>query len=67
MWDERETKKNPKAPDFKCKNKTGCGEVIWPPRAKGGKPAAPAKAPDFNKVPEPIAAGIIEDETDLPF
>lgn len=28
FWDNRLDKKNPKAPDFKCKNK-GCGEGIW--------------------------------------
>src|SRR3954471_5038684 len=32
MWDNREGKRNPKAPDFKCKDTT-CGGVIWPPRA----------------------------------
>jgi hypothetical protein len=31
MWDNRFTKKNPKAPDFKCKDK-GCDGVIWPPK-----------------------------------
>lgn len=32
MWDNREGKKNPKAPDFKCKNGPKCDGVIWPPR-----------------------------------
>jgi hypothetical protein len=38
MWDDRASKRNPKAPDFKCKNKPkerggpGCEGVIWPPR-----------------------------------
>ena len=31
MWDNRKDKKNPKAPDFKCREKT-CDGVIWPPR-----------------------------------
>jgi hypothetical protein len=30
MWDNRQTKRNPKAPDFKCKDRT-CQGVIWPP------------------------------------
>ena len=32
MWDNRDRKTNPKAPDFKCKqySKTGCEGVIWP-------------------------------------
>jgi hypothetical protein len=33
MWDNRVGKKNPKAPDFKCKNKA-CDGVIWPPKTK---------------------------------
>lgn len=28
MWDNRKDKRNPKAPDFKCKNK-GCGNAVW--------------------------------------
>ena len=31
MWDNREGKRNPKAPDFKCKDRS-CDGVIWPPR-----------------------------------
>jgi hypothetical protein len=41
MWDNREGKRNPKAPDFKCKDR-GCDGVVWPPR--GAKPAASAPA-----------------------
>jgi hypothetical protein len=37
MWDNREGKRNPKAPDFKCKDRQ-CDGVVWPPR--GAKPAA---------------------------
>jgi hypothetical protein len=39
MWDNREGKRNPKAPDFKCKDRE-CGGVIWPSR--GGTTALPA-------------------------
>ncbi len=39
MWDNRTSKKNPKAPDYKCRT-TSCDGVIWPP--KNGK--APPKA-----------------------
>ena len=28
MWDNRENKKNPKGPDFKCKDKD-CGKAVW--------------------------------------
>ena len=45
MWDNRVGKKNPKAPDFKCKDRS-CDGVIWPPRDAAAKPAAPAGTPD---------------------
>jgi hypothetical protein len=35
MWDNRLTKRNPKAPDYKCRDRS-CDGVIWPPKeAKG--------------------------------
>jgi hypothetical protein len=40
MWDNRVGKKNPKAPDYKCKDKN-CDGVIWPP--KGRKTATDAQ------------------------
>jgi hypothetical protein len=52
MWDNRVGKKNPKAPDFKCKDKS-CDGVVWPP--KGARPAAP----------QPVQAHEYEDS--LPF
>ena len=45
MWDNRESKRNPRAPDFKCRDKA-CDGVIWPPRDPGAAPAAPAGTPD---------------------
>jgi hypothetical protein len=35
VWDNRLTKRNPKAPDFKCRDRS-CDGVIWP--AKTDKP-----------------------------
>src|SRR5437762_5804667 len=32
MWDNRLSKRNPKAPDYKCRSRS-CDGVIWPPRA----------------------------------
>ena len=32
MWDNLLSKRNPKAPDFKCRNRS-CDGVIWPPKA----------------------------------
>lgn len=71
MWDNRVGKKNPKAPDFKCKDKT-CDGVIWPPKNGKGpaKPSsasavrgspAPAMAPSYDDFPPPM------DEDNLPF
>jgi hypothetical protein len=31
MWDNRADKRNPRAPDFKCKNRV-CDGAVWPPR-----------------------------------
>jgi hypothetical protein len=45
MWDNRETKKNPKAPDYKCKDRS-CDGVIWPP--KPGQ-RSPVSAPPAEK------------------
>ena len=49
MWDDRASKRNPRAPDFKCRNKPrfaggpGCEGVIWPPRDGEKRSAAPAR------------------------
>jgi hypothetical protein len=68
MWDNREGKRNPKAPDFKCKDR-GCDGVIWPPRAGVSSstqpvpvaptrmPAAPVDAPAQRAARTPAAAG----------
>jgi hypothetical protein len=37
MWDNRLSKRNPKAPDYKCRNRS-CDGVIWP--AKPGQRAS---------------------------
>jgi hypothetical protein len=39
MWDNRLSKRNPKAPDYKCQNRS-CDGVIWPAKAPGGAPPA---------------------------
>jgi hypothetical protein len=43
MWDNRLTKRNPKAPDFKCRDRS-CDGVIWPGRAAavGSKEPTPS-------------------------
>lgn len=60
MWDNRESKRSPKAPDFRCKDRD-CDGVIWPPKQKKPQGAAAKKAK-----PEPVRT--LEDEDDdLPF
>ena len=54
MWDNREGKRNPKAPDFKCKDRE-CEGVIWPPRgaATPAPPATPAASRNA-EAPAPV-------------
>jgi single-strand DNA-binding protein len=61
MWDNRVGKRNPKAPDFKCKDKA-CDGVVWPPRDG----AAPAPARMAAAAPAPAAAGASNDFDDFP-
>ena len=63
MWDNRLTKRNPKAPDYKCQNRS-CDGVIWPPKPVGTLPAADAK----NENPRTAADSVlIGSEEELPF
>jgi hypothetical protein len=39
MWDNRLSKRNPKAPDYKCRSRS-CDGVIWPPRKAADAPKA---------------------------
>lgn len=48
-WDNRLTKKNPKQPDYKCKDK-GCEGVIWPPQPYANTLAL-AGTEDFDDFP----------------
>jgi hypothetical protein len=50
MWDNRIGKRNPKAPDFKCRDRN-CDGVIWPPR-----PAAKRAARQERETEEHAAA-----------
>jgi hypothetical protein len=60
MWDNRLTKRNPKAPDYKCRDRS-CDGVIWPP--KGDKvDAEPAKGPKAAKAPKAV-----EETEEIPF
>ena len=59
MWDNRAGKRNPKAPDYKCRDRS-CDGVIWPP--KPVRAAAKAEAPLELDV-APLATGT----DDIPF
>jgi len=60
MWDNRLTKRNPRAPDYKCQNRS-CDGVIWPAKtATNGVEAAK----DQHKPTDSILVG---SEEELPF
>ena len=45
MWDNRATKRNPKAPDYKCRDRS-CDGVVWPARDARPAPAPRASGPE---------------------
>lgn len=51
MWDNRAGKRNPKAPDYKCRNRS-CDGVIWPPK-DSGPPREVRQALDLEDGPPP--------------
>ncbi len=50
MWDNRASKKNPRAPDYKCK-KADCDGVIWPAKQSTAAPAASPQTASGSAVP----------------
>ena len=67
IWDNRENKKNPKAPDWKCKSKTcvddkGYVTAGWI-KSKGGANNQPVPAGSYDDIPEALN----NDNDDLPF
>ena len=79
MWDNRLSKRNPRAPDFKCRDR-GCDGVIWPARpdrtaADSGSPGSAIDDPGtlhhdagpLVEVHEPGAATVEASGDDLPF
>jgi hypothetical protein len=63
MWDNRLTKRNPKAPDYKCQNRS-CDGVIWPAKAAFIAPLA-----DVQEQSASSQAGALvgAEEDELPF
>ena len=70
MWDNRLTKRNPRAPDFKCRDRS-CDGVIWPAKPGPEKPQTTSETTDSKEeipawAPLP-GAPLIPDDADLPF
>jgi hypothetical protein len=61
MWDNRITKRNPKAPDFKCRDRS-CDGVIWPPRPAATAATRTATTP----VGEPTPAMALDSSPLIP-
>lgn len=53
MWDNRTSKRNPKAPDFRCRDRA-CGGVIWPGQRAALQLFAPA---DMAESRQPMTVG----------
>jgi len=78
MWDDRASKRNPRAPDFKCRNKPrvmggpGCSGVIWPPRDGERRRSTTTPTAQAPKAAEDAAPPLDRDyppfdDDDLPF
>lgn len=61
MWDNRYTKLNPKAPDFKCKNKE-CSGVVWHPHRPVETPKEEAVTANDDEAPFESEEPPISDE-----
>jgi hypothetical protein len=64
MWDNRLTKRNPKAPDYKCQNRS-CDGVIWPAKTGEGANAPELNDEEKSETASSVLAGARENE--LPF
>ena len=64
MWDNRLTKRNPRAPDYKCQNRS-CDGVIWPP--KPTVTVSDGGAKEQQSGGQPPDSVVIGAEEELPF
>ena len=55
MWDNRATKRNPRAPDFKCRNRT-CEGAVWPEKGQASNGQAPVQQAARPQAARPQAA-----------
>ena len=69
MWDNRVTKRNPRAPDFKCRDRS-CDGVIWPEKS-GSETARTEKNSESDNAAAAWAplpgAPLVPADADLPF
>jgi hypothetical protein len=65
MWDNRVSKRNPKAPDYKCRDRS-CDGVVWPEKAGNSGTRQPAMAAAENGRVERDASPLV-DTDDIPF
>jgi len=63
MWDNRLTKRNPRAPDYKCQNRS-CDGVVWPPKPVVTVSDGGAKE---QKGVAPTDDALVGSEEELPF
>ena len=61
MWDNRATKRNPRAPDYKCRDRS-CDGVVWP-----GKAGATASAENGIRTRTEPATGATSFPGEIPF
>jgi len=63
MWDNRLTKRNPRAPDYKCQNRS-CDGVIWPPKVASATADAGTREQKQATAADSVLIG---SEEELPF
>ncbi|HEX6573981.1 MAG TPA: Rad52/Rad22 family DNA repair protein [Gemmatimonadaceae bacterium] len=69
MWDNRLTKRNPRAPDFKCRDRS-CDGVIWPAKPgdkKTSEEVVEVKSDASTEWTPLPGAPLVPDDADLPF
>ncbi len=64
MWDNRLGKRNPRAPDFKCRDRS-CDGVIWPPRENADAAAKRQDSPAAHVDTE--SESLVLGDVDVPF
>jgi hypothetical protein len=69
MWDNRATKRNPRAPDFKCRDRS-CDGVIWPARAGNAASSTTTRANGAEPLLpelEEVSPSVQSDNEEVPF